>query len=124
MRSARQGNVFRWEGEYWTIVYERQTVRLRDSKGMRYLAALLRRPGEPISAVELHVAARRDPSRRPAITPSAEQARLAVTKGIKSVLERIANANPALADHLTATVRRGYVCRYLPDPRHPIAWKE
>jgi hypothetical protein len=42
--------VMRREGEYWTIVFAGRTIRLRDVKGLRYLAALLVEPGR-----ELHV---------------------------------------------------------------------
>ena len=51
-----------------------------------------------------------------------ERARVAVTKGLKSALERIAASHPDLGRHLTATVRRGYFCVYLPDPAHPARW--
>jgi len=52
----------------------------------------------------------------------AERARLTVTKGIKAALARIARSHCTLGAHLSATVRRGYFCRYVPDPRHPITW--
>jgi hypothetical protein len=38
----------------------------------------------------------------------AERARFTVTKGIRAVLAKIQTARPALARHLTTTVRRGY----------------
>jgi hypothetical protein len=122
VRGARQRNVFRWEGEYWTIVFDGDTVRLRDGKGLRYLAVLLRRPGEPVHALEILAAATHGRGdARPA--RSAEQARLAVTKGIKTALTRIAGVHPALGRHLEATVHRGYLCRYRPDPRYPTTWE-
>ena len=122
MRGAGERNVFRWEGDYWTIVFERETIRLRDSKGLRYLAALLQRPGERVHALDLQAAAgRTGRGARPA--RSAEQARIGVTKAIKGALERIAIAHPGLGRHLDATVRRGYLCRYFPDPRRPITWE-
>jgi hypothetical protein len=46
-----------------------------------------------------------------------------VTKSIKAALARIAEAHPALGEHFAATVRRGYFCAYVPDPRHPMAWE-
>jgi hypothetical protein len=52
-----------------------------------------------------------------------ERARLVVTKGISAALARINAASPALGQHLLATVRRGYLCAYVPDPRHPIRWE-
>ena len=43
-------NVFRREGDYWLVAFEGQIVRLRDLKGLRYLARLLGDPGR-----EFHV---------------------------------------------------------------------
>lgn len=51
--AAAAGNVFRREGEYWTVAYEGAVLRLRDSKGMGYLAHLLARPGEELHSAEL-----------------------------------------------------------------------
>jgi tetratricopeptide (TPR) repeat protein len=45
--------MFQREGEYWTLSYQGKTSRLRDSKGMRYLAELLRRPGDEIRSLDL-----------------------------------------------------------------------
>jgi len=53
----------------------------------------------------------------------AERARLTVTKAIKKLLARIRDGHPALAQHLEATVRRGYFCSYTPDPRSPMRWE-
>ena len=47
---------------------------------------------------------------------------MAVTKGLKGALERIAASHPELGRHLTATVRRGYFCVYRPDPARPVRW--
>jgi hypothetical protein len=44
---------FRREGEFWTIAYAGETFRLRDVKGLRYLAFLLGSPGKEIHALEL-----------------------------------------------------------------------
>jgi hypothetical protein len=44
---------FRREGEFWTIEYGRRTLRLRDVKGLRYLALLLGSPGKELHALEL-----------------------------------------------------------------------
>jgi class 3 adenylate cyclase len=48
---------FRREGEFWTIAYAGNTFRLRDVKGLRYLAFLLGSPGKEIHALELAEAA-------------------------------------------------------------------
>ncbi len=47
------GAVLRREGEYWTVVFDGNGFRLRHSKGVRYLAELLRLPGREIHALEL-----------------------------------------------------------------------
>ena len=127
--TGREGglHVFRLEGDYWTVVFEGRTVRLHDAKGLRYLALLLRRPGERIHVNELQAAGRGRPSLvRTRDAESAlpiERARLAVTKGIGTALERITEVHPVLGAYLRVTVRRGYFCAYTPDPRHPISWE-
>ena len=92
-------------------------IRLHDAKGLHYLVRLLRQPGCRISVTELAERGAGDHA-------SLERARLAVTKAIRIALARIAAAHPGLGRHLGATVRRGYSCVYLPDPRTPIAWTE
>jgi tetratricopeptide (TPR) repeat protein len=44
---------FRRQGEYWSIVFNGDAFRLRDSKGLRYLSVLLDAPGREIHALEL-----------------------------------------------------------------------
>jgi tetratricopeptide (TPR) repeat protein len=52
--SAPDGsNVFRREGDYWTVVFEGRTMRVRDLKGMRYLAQLLAHPGHEFHVLDL-----------------------------------------------------------------------
>ena len=46
-------NSFRREGDYWSIVFEERTVRVRDLKGMRYLARLLAHPGREFHVLDL-----------------------------------------------------------------------
>jgi hypothetical protein len=48
--------VLRREGEYWSIRFDRDAFRLRDSKGLRYLAQLLGSPGREFLALELMTA--------------------------------------------------------------------
>ncbi len=50
---AAESNTFRQEGEYWLVVFEGSTVRLRDLKGLRYLARLLAQPGREFHALDL-----------------------------------------------------------------------
>lgn len=46
-------NVFRREGDFWSVVFDGQAVRLRDAKGLRYLARLLAQPGREIHVLDL-----------------------------------------------------------------------
>ena len=52
----------------------------------------------------------------------AERARQSVTRAIKAAVERVAEADPVLGDHLRTTVRTGMYSSYGPDPRTPIEW--
>jgi tetratricopeptide (TPR) repeat protein len=57
-RESRAGSpsgaaVFRREGEFWTIAYDGTLLRLRDVKGLRYLAVLLAAPGREFHVLEL-----------------------------------------------------------------------
>ena len=51
--SAGAHNVFRSEGDYWLVVFDGHTARVRDRKGMRYLARLVAAPGREILALDL-----------------------------------------------------------------------
>jgi hypothetical protein len=50
-RPSAESNIFRREGEYWTIAYDGTDFRLKDAKGLHYIAHLLSHPG-----LEVHVA--------------------------------------------------------------------
>jgi tetratricopeptide (TPR) repeat protein len=60
---AASVNVFRREGDYWTVTFDGHTMRLRDLKGMRYLARLLADPGREYHVLDL-VAAETSPGAR------------------------------------------------------------
>lgn len=45
--------LFRREGEFWTVAFEGAAFRLRDSKGLHYIAALLRSPGRELHSLDL-----------------------------------------------------------------------
>jgi len=152
LENSTPAHIFRKEGEYWTIIYDGVVCRLRDSKGLQHLAYLMRQPGVKVPVLQLvegqspeasgqglqrHQGREtRDPGprtgdRKPRTgdsgpwtgAQSQERARLTVTKGIKAALTRIEAAHPTLAQHLQATIHRGYLCSYVPDPRLPIAWE-
>jgi hypothetical protein len=126
-------HVFREEGEYWTVAFTGPVFRLRDAKGMRYLAWLLARPGQRVPAAELldammHGAKDGNPSpnARPATGkqgPSVERARLAVTQCIKAALKKIQVHDASLGHHLSTCIRTGHLCAYVPDPARPLRWE-
>ena len=45
--------VFRREGEYWTIGFDGEAVRMKHSKGLAYIARLLAHPGMEMHAIDL-----------------------------------------------------------------------
>jgi tetratricopeptide (TPR) repeat protein len=46
-------NVFRREGDYWSVIFDGHTIRVRDLKGMRYLTRLLADPGREYHVLDL-----------------------------------------------------------------------
>ena len=55
-------NVFRREGDYWLLAFEGQIVRLRDMRGVQYLARLLGSPGREFHVVDLVAVAQVGPA--------------------------------------------------------------
>jgi pimeloyl-ACP methyl ester carboxylesterase len=53
---AAPEEAFRREGDYWTVSWRGKVVRLRDARGLHYIAYLLANPGRQILAVELAAA--------------------------------------------------------------------
>jgi hypothetical protein len=75
---------FRREGEYWTIGIGSDVVRLRDTSGLRYLAALLRQPGAELHAVLLTSAEQGVPAGGTADDAAARQAGLATDEPVEA----------------------------------------
>ena len=82
-RGARV-QVFRREGELWTISSHGKQIHLRDMRGLNYLAVLLREPGREFAAIELVHAAS-----GPATSASAPVAELRIAR-------RLGDAGPVL----------------------------
>ncbi|MEO6029628.1 MAG: alpha/beta hydrolase [Candidatus Binatia bacterium] len=51
--TAPTGNVFRREGEYWTLIFDGAVCRVRDAKGLHHILRLLRDPGLQFAPAEL-----------------------------------------------------------------------
>jgi len=116
---AAASYVFRLEGDYWTVVYDGAVCRVRDVKGMRYLALLLAQPGERLSIATLLGEAGLATAGVP-IDP--ERARPAVTKRIRDAITRLGAHNAALGYHLATAIKTGQHCAYIPDPQRPMEW--
>jgi tetratricopeptide (TPR) repeat protein len=69
-------NVFRREGDYWSVIFEGHTAHVRDLKGMHYLARLLADPGREYHVLDL-VAAETSPGGRVAAGQAADLSRSA-----------------------------------------------
>jgi len=57
-----------------------------------------------------------------ASTTDAERARVRVTKSLRTAISRVAEASPAMGDHLNNSVQTGSFCSYRPDGLNPIQW--
>lgn len=108
--------VFRREGEYWTIVYAGTTVRLRDAIGLHYVAYLLAHPRQRFAAANLAAAV------KGISAGDAERARSAVSKRIRNAVRRIQAHHPTLGYHLAAGIKTGAQCVYVPDAERESTW--
>jgi hypothetical protein len=94
--AARAEAVFRKEGEYWTIVFDGTVARLKDAKGLHYLAYLLRHPGQEFHVGDL-VAAIGDTPETSQVFSAAEAADLdiqtAASDGVGAILDAKAKAD-------------------------------
>jgi hypothetical protein len=63
--ASEVANTFRREGDLWTIVFRGQTTRLRDAKGLRYIARLLAHPEQQFGATDLASGRGGPPARTP-----------------------------------------------------------
>jgi hypothetical protein len=57
--AAAEEQRFCREGDYWSIAFDGRTTRLRDARGLRYLARLLSEPGRELHAIELVIGEQR-----------------------------------------------------------------
>ncbi len=65
-------NVIRREGDYWSVAFDGRTVRIRDLKGIRYLARLLASPGRELHVLDLVAAESHSGRRQPALGDAGE----------------------------------------------------
>jgi tetratricopeptide (TPR) repeat protein len=77
-----QASSFRREGDFWTVTYGGRTSRLRDIKGLGYLAQLLGRPGERINVIDMVRAIEGDADGASDDAGAAARDGLAIRKGL------------------------------------------
>jgi pimeloyl-ACP methyl ester carboxylesterase len=75
---------FLLHGDYWTVLFGGRELRIRDAKGMRYLAELLIRPGTELAALELQAAGSHGHPRSASVSADAQ---LAVQADLGPVLD-------------------------------------
>jgi pimeloyl-ACP methyl ester carboxylesterase len=85
--SASHGT-FRREGDYWTIAWQRTVVRLRNAKGLHYIAQLLANPGRQFLACDLAAAGTRAGDPNPMIDPGDSGADLGDAGGLLDATAR------------------------------------
>jgi hypothetical protein len=107
---------FCWEGDFWTVAYEGRVVRLKDVKGMHYLAQLLAHPGWRYHVCELAAVIT-----LAGCNGGCEHVRKAVTNRIRQTVARITASHPALGLHLRNAVHTGMEVSYAPD--RPTPWR-
>ncbi|MCE7003603.1 hypothetical protein LWC34_12310 [Kibdelosporangium philippinense] len=78
-------NSFRREGEYWSLTHAADVVRLKHSKGVRYLAELLSRPGVEVHTMQLTAAVRQS-SLGPVLDGQAKAAYRARIEDLREVI--------------------------------------
>ncbi len=135
-------NLFRKEGDFWTVSFEGSVFRLRDTMGMHYISRLVANPEMEFSAQELVAGAHRANhrhlgKRNHQLSMSngraesnlevnddlaRERARLMVTKRIKDVITKIRLTHPELARHLATSIRTGYTCAYINEDERSGRW--
>jgi tetratricopeptide (TPR) repeat protein len=115
----RGPNVFRREGDYWTVEFDGRTVRLRDLKGMRYLSRLLAAPGREFHVLDLVALEGGGTGGRPVLGDAGElldaQAKQAYRRRLAEIAEDLDEAD-ALGDAeraAQATVERDFLLREL-----------
>ena len=120
--------VFRCEGDYWTITLGGVEMRLRNTKGLLYLAHLLARPGQSVAADELarigSTAGGAHARRRSGAGGDAAsgRSRVMVTKAIKAAIRKVRTLDISVGHNLAISIHTGYSCVYEPAPIHPVRW--
>jgi hypothetical protein len=114
--SLRLEGRFSRHGERWLIALGTHACELPDSNGLRFIAALLARPGEELPATDLVAELTGE------VDVPLERARQRVTQRIRAALGKLRTAHPEVAAHLGTYLRTGYSCSYLPHASARVHW--
>jgi hypothetical protein len=121
-------NTFRNEGEYWSLTFQGTVCRVKDIRGMQYLAQLLQDPNKEFHTLAL-VSGRTSPGADESpdfsakAAPPAERARVNVTRALKAAIKKITASHPALGQHLARTIKTGTFCSYVPGSHQFHPWQ-
>lgn len=113
--------VFRQEGDYWTVKYQSEPLRLKNSKGLRYISYLLHNPNKYVKILDLYNCVEKNVETRLISEEQKEKARKAVTASISRVLERLRQKHEQLWLHLYKSLKTGRKCIYISDPS--VVWR-
>ena len=96
--------VFRQEGEYWTLAYHGKMTRLRDTKGLHYIARLLAQPGCDLHVRDLATMNQRSdgPDGAESICVEGDLGAIVDARATAQYKERLAEARQELEEATTA----------------------
>ncbi len=103
-------------GKRWRVKTDATEISVRDSRGMRYLAVLMGRPGVEIHVEELVGLAATSTAHGDDDPARGEKLRQSVTKRLRDAVRKIASMDPALGAYLDGSVHTGIRCAYVPVP--------
>jgi hypothetical protein len=93
---APEGNVFRRDGQFWTLSFRGGTIRMKDAKGLRDLARLISTPGHEIHVLDL--AANRAAPAGPALRQARDLGDMLDAQARAEYRRRLAELEDDLAD--------------------------
>ena len=114
--AASPREVFRKEGDYWTVSWRNTVVRLKDAKGLQHIAYLLANPGRQVLACELAAAGTAPGNHRAAIDPDRVDADLGDAGAVldAKAREQYRRRIGELQEELAEAVRLDDTCRAAP----------
>ena len=95
------------EGDYWSVGFEKHTTRLRDSKGLQYLARLLANPGRQFHVCDLVAAGKaaldtsRDPAGSRLVPDAGDAGQLLDARAKEAYRRRLAEIDDDIAEART-----------------------